>query len=232
MKNPLASKSENDYCGKTDYNPVVHSWDESKIADLYRAAGWWKEEYDESDLRHLMRGSYLFAVAVDTKTDRAVGMGRILSDGFSDGYIQDLVVLPEYRKTGIGGQIVVTLVNKCVEQGLSWIGLICRTNYRKILPALWISPYGRTYSIIIPEGFVVLTQENFKPVTLEDRAFFERHYAQYPQTHSDNTFTNMVCWNHYAHYKYAYVEKNIIIASTIDDITRFRPPIGPHDPLF
>ena len=74
----------------------------------------------------------------------------------------------------------------------------------------------------------MLTQENFKPVTLEARAFFEQHYALYPQTHSDNTFTNMVCWNHYAHYKYAYVEKNIVIASTIDDITRFRPPIGPR----
>jgi hypothetical protein len=53
----------------------------------------------------------------------------------------------------------------------------------------------------------MLTQENFKPVTLADRAFFERHYAQYPQAHSDNTFTNMVCWNHYAHYQYAYVQK-------------------------
>jgi hypothetical protein len=76
----------------------------------------------------------------------------------------------------------------------------------------------------------MLTQENFKPVALSDRAFFERHYAQYPQTHSDNTFTNMVCWNHYAHYQYAYVQKNLIIASTIDDVTRFRPPIGPRDP--
>ena len=28
----------------------------------------------------------------------------------------------------------------------------------------------------------MLTQENFKPVTLADRDFFERHYAQYPQT--------------------------------------------------
>ena len=48
--------------------------------------------------------------------------------------------------------------------------------------------------------------------------------------HSDNTFTNMVCWNHYAHYQYAYVRKNLIIASTIDSTTRFRPPIGPRDP--
>ena len=69
-------------------------------------------------------------------------------------------------------------------------------------------------------------QEDFKPVTLADRAFFENHYAQYPQTHSDNTFTNMVCWNHYAHYQYAYERKNLIIASTIDGTTRFRPPIG------
>jgi uncharacterized protein len=76
----------------------------------------------------------------------------------------------------------------------------------------------------------MLTQDDFRPVTLEDREFFTRHYDLYPQTHSDNTFTNMVCWNHYAHYTYAYVEKNVIIASTIGNITRFRPPIGPRNP--
>lgn len=76
----------------------------------------------------------------------------------------------------------------------------------------------------------MLAQDDFKPVTLADREFFTRFYEQYPQTHSDNTFTNMVCWNHYAHYTYAYVEKNIIIASTIDSVPRFRPPIGPRNP--
>jgi uncharacterized protein len=76
----------------------------------------------------------------------------------------------------------------------------------------------------------MLRQEDFKPVTLADRAFFETHYAHYPQMHSDNTFTNMVCWNHYAHYTYAYVEKNVIIASTIGSVTRFRSPIGPRNP--
>jgi len=76
----------------------------------------------------------------------------------------------------------------------------------------------------------MLSQDDFKPVTLEDRDFFVRHYQKYPQTHSDNTFTNMVCWNHYAHYQYAFVNDNVILASTIDGITRFRPPIGPRDP--
>jgi len=76
----------------------------------------------------------------------------------------------------------------------------------------------------------MLSQDDFKPVTLADREFFTRHYEVYPQTHSDNTFTNMVCWNHYAHYTYANVEKNIIIASTIGSVTRFRPPTGPRNP--
>jgi len=39
----------------------------------------------------------------------------------------------------------------------------------------------------------------------------------------------MVCWNHYAHYEYAFTQENIVIASTIDGITRYRPPIGPKN---
>ena len=76
----------------------------------------------------------------------------------------------------------------------------------------------------------MLSQEDFRPVTLEDRAFFEQHYARYPQSHSDNTFTNMVCWNQIAQYRYAYVNGNVILASTIFGETSFRPPIGPRDP--
>jgi GNAT superfamily N-acetyltransferase len=110
---------------------LVHSWDEVEIANLYRAGGWWKEESDPEELPRLIQGSFLFAVAVNIKTGRAVGMGRVISDGVSDGYIQDLVVLPEYRKTGIGTQIVSTLVKKCIELGISWIGLIAEPDTEK-----------------------------------------------------------------------------------------------------
>jgi GNAT superfamily N-acetyltransferase len=103
---------------------LVQAWDGDEIANLYRAGGWWKEEYDPKELSRLILGSFLFVVAVDLKTGRAVGMGRVIADGVSDGYIQDLVVLPEYRKTGIGARIVSILVKKCVERGISWIGLI------------------------------------------------------------------------------------------------------------
>jgi len=103
---------------------LVQAWDGNEIANLYRAGGWWKEEYDPKELSRLILGSFLFVVAADLKTGRAVGMGRVIADGVSDGYIQDLVVLPEYRKTGIGARIVSILVKKCVERGISWIGLL------------------------------------------------------------------------------------------------------------
>lgn len=76
----------------------------------------------------------------------------------------------------------------------------------------------------------MLSKEDFKPVTLEDKAFFEHHYALYPQTHSINTFTNLICWNHIAHYSYAYVNGNLILSSAIEGKLRFHPPIGYRDP--
>jgi ribosomal protein S18 acetylase RimI-like enzyme len=103
---------------------IVQAWSGNEIANLYRAGGWWNEEYDPGELPRLIRGSFLFAVAVDPETGQAVGMGRVISDGVSDGYIQDLIVLPEYRKSRIGTRIVSLLVKKCVESGICWIGLI------------------------------------------------------------------------------------------------------------
>jgi ribosomal protein S18 acetylase RimI-like enzyme len=103
---------------------LVRSWDNNEIADLYRAGGWWKEEYDPETLGALIQGSFLFAVAVDKKTAKAIGMGRVISDGVSDGYIQDLVVLPNYRKSGIGREMVSVLVNRCIQSGIRWIALI------------------------------------------------------------------------------------------------------------
>jgi hypothetical protein len=77
---------------------------------------------------------------------------------------------------------------------------------------------------------MMLSGSDFRPVLLDDKDFFFEHYKRFPQAHSDNTFTNMVCWNHYAHYRFAFREDNIILSSTIAGLTRYRPPIGPHNP--
>ena len=68
------------------------------------------------------------------------------------------------------------------------------------------------------------------PVSLEDRALFVSHYLEYPQVHSDNTFVNMVVWNSYANYSFLFENDLLIIASTIDEKTVYRYPVGPDNP--
>jgi len=102
----------------------VRSWDTEDIVALYRSGGWWKDEYDPAGIPRLISGSFAFAVAVDTRNGRAVGMGRAISDGVSDAYIQDLVVLPGYRGQDLGTAIVSRLVTRCREGGITWIALI------------------------------------------------------------------------------------------------------------
>jgi ribosomal protein S18 acetylase RimI-like enzyme len=51
-------------------------------------------------------------------------MGRVLSDGASDAYIQDVVVLTPYRGQGIGRELILRLTRHCLEHRLDWIGLV------------------------------------------------------------------------------------------------------------
>jgi len=118
----------------------VESWNVDEIADLYRAGGWWKEEWDPEGIRPLITGSLVFAVAIDDKTSRTVGMGRLISDGVSDGYIQDLVVHPQYRKCGVGSRLVSLLVAEGKARGLGWIGLIAEPGSEHFYRSLGFQP--------------------------------------------------------------------------------------------
>jgi GNAT superfamily N-acetyltransferase len=105
---------------------LVKSWEKEPIVELYRTGGWWKENMDASRLPELIKGSFLFAIAIDLISERVVGMARVISDGVADAYIQDLVVLPAWRKKGVGKMIVSKLLECCRSRGISWIGLIAQ----------------------------------------------------------------------------------------------------------
>jgi len=110
------------------------------IVDLYRAGGWWQEEPAwRAAIPQMIRGSLCFLLAREPG-GRVVGMGRVISDGASDGYIQDVVVLPEFRGRGIGRTIIRRLTDRCVAAGLTWIGLVAEPGTQKFYQALDTSP--------------------------------------------------------------------------------------------
>lgn len=52
----------------------------------------------------------LFSLLV-TEGGKPIGMGRIIGDGIMVFYIQDIIVLPEYQKCGVGHEIMTRLMN-------------------------------------------------------------------------------------------------------------------------
>jgi len=115
---------------------LVQSWKEEQIVELYRAGGWWKEGMDQRRINDLIRGSFLFAVAIDITTGKAVGMGRVISDGVADAYIQDLVVLADWRNSGVGKLILESLLDECRSRKIAWIGLIAEPGKEDFYGAL------------------------------------------------------------------------------------------------
>ena len=103
---------------------IVKKADREGIINLYKQAGWWQNEddADRSFVDRIISETFVFSIA--KYGERIIGMGRAISDGVSDAYIQDVTVLKEYRQKGIGGMIIKHIVKELQERKIGWIGLI------------------------------------------------------------------------------------------------------------
>jgi aralkylamine N-acetyltransferase len=111
-----------------------------EIVDLYKTAGWWQESDGARAVIPLMiRGSFCFMVARSID-GRIVGMARVISDGYSDAYIQDVVVLNNYRRRGIGRELVRRLTQFCISRKIAWIGLIAEPGTQGLYEELDFGP--------------------------------------------------------------------------------------------
>ena len=112
--------------GETDIIEIheTRRADRTRMIQLYKEAGWWKPENNRRPefVDKIAENSYCFVGAFDG--EKMIGMGRVLSDGVSDAYIQDVTVLREYRGRGIGGKIIEKLLLRLRADRIEWIGLI------------------------------------------------------------------------------------------------------------
>ena len=73
----------------------------------------------------------------------------------------------------------------------------------------------------------MISIDDFKPVSLEDKELFYKHYKKYPPVHSDYVFTTMISWMDYSNYHYTFFNNCLLLFTKIGDQIRFRPPMGP-----
>ena len=101
---------------------LIQDAEPEAIFRLYHLAGWVTPEDGDGWIPAMLRGSWAAAGAF--ADGKLIGFARIISDGVSDGYVQDVVVDPAWRRQGIAGKLVKTLTAHARESGIGWLGLI------------------------------------------------------------------------------------------------------------
>jgi spermidine synthase len=120
----------------------------NQIVDLYVSAGWWTSPADTIELvSRIVAGSHCFCVA--EKKGRIIGMGRAISDGASDAYIQDVTVHPAHRGSGIATAIVTRLVERLHQDRIGWIGLIAERGTRNLYKAIGFKAMDNSSAMIM-----------------------------------------------------------------------------------
>ena len=82
----------------------LRSYDEGAVLALYAAVGWTNYTQRPEMLRRAFAGSLCTLCAYDG--GRIAGLVRAVGDGASVLYVQDLLVLPEYQRRGIGSRML------------------------------------------------------------------------------------------------------------------------------
>ena len=74
------------------------------VLHLYQAVGWTNYTNQPQMLEQALSHSLVIYVALDG--DAVVGLIRLVGDGFSSVFVQDLIVLPSYQRQGIGSSLM------------------------------------------------------------------------------------------------------------------------------
>ena len=74
------------------------------VLHLYQAVGWTNYTNQPQMLEQALSHSLAIYLALDG--DTVVGLIRLVGDGFSSVFVQDLIVLPSYQRQGIASSLM------------------------------------------------------------------------------------------------------------------------------
>ena len=74
------------------------------VLHLYQAVGWTNYTNQPQMLSQSLTHSLAIYLARDG--EKIVGLVRLVGDGFSSVFVQDLIVLPSYQRQGIGNDLM------------------------------------------------------------------------------------------------------------------------------
>lgn len=88
----------------------ITAYQERNIFDLYFAVGWTNYTDKPEMLKKAFENSLYVLGAYDDQ--HLVGLIRVVGDGHSIVYIQDILVLPNYQRQGLGGVLIKKVLER------------------------------------------------------------------------------------------------------------------------
>ena len=74
---------------------------------------------------------------------------------------------------------------------------------------------------------MIIHEDDFHPICLDDKKIFDRVYSKYSIEHSENTFATLFCWREYGNYSICELDGCLIIRGEAESYRSYRMPIGP-----
>ena len=86
------------------------TYNEQEIIDLYQSVGWTNYTSCPEMLEEAYKNSLCILGAFEK--EKLVGVVRVVGDGISIVFVQDILVLPEYQRQGVGSALMRAILEK------------------------------------------------------------------------------------------------------------------------
>ncbi|NQX62719.1 GNAT family N-acetyltransferase [Paenibacillus qinlingensis] len=92
--------------------------------NLFQTTGWNANGAWNADILYeAIKNSWYIVTLYDN--EKLVASGRLVSDGYIQCFICEMIVSPEYQNRGIGKRIMNELLDHCKNNGIRWVQLAC-----------------------------------------------------------------------------------------------------------
>ena len=86
------------------------TYNEQEITDLYQSVGWTNYTSCSEMLEEAYKNSLCILGAFEK--EKLVGVVRVVGDGISIVFVQDILVLPKYQRQGVGSALMRAVLEK------------------------------------------------------------------------------------------------------------------------
>jgi GNAT superfamily N-acetyltransferase len=94
--------------------------DSGAVWDFLSTEAYWGRDRVRADFQAQLASAWRVVGVYEAATGRQVGFARAISDGVTFAYLADVFILPEARGTGLGQELVATMIDRGPGAGFRW----------------------------------------------------------------------------------------------------------------